>query len=483
MKKIIVMFFLLTGTLTMFAQNHTEALRYSMLGFGGTARYMGVAGAMGAMGADFSALSTNPASIGLYRSSEITFSPSLFYSIAESKYNGTFAEDDKYNFNIGNAGGVFTFNNPSAGSTSKWQKFQFAFGYNRLANYNDNVSIAGDNPWNSIMTEFSEKATGVHPFNLNQFDTRLAWDTYLFKDTVRDNNGILHYISVIPDGGVYQMKFIETRGSYNEMTLTLGGNFNDRLYIGGTLGLPTINYRENTTYREFDKGDSIPVFKSLTLDDYLNTTGNGINFKLGIIARPFDWVRIGGAIHTPTFFTMRDSYGRTLVHYRDGMNSMPQKSDDGYFDYSLHTPLRAMVNVGFLIGKYAFIGLDYEFVDYSESRLDSKRENFYDVNNTIRESFESTSNIRVGGELNLHPIKLRAGYALNGSPYKDDINDFEKRSLTFGLGFSDQNYFIDFAWVMNTFSENYYLYNPKYVNAAIIDHSSTNMIMTLGFKF
>ena len=50
-----------------FAQNEEDALRYSNLHFGGTARYIGVSGAFGALGADISVLSVNPAGMARYK--------------------------------------------------------------------------------------------------------------------------------------------------------------------------------------------------------------------------------------------------------------------------------------------------------------------------------------------------------------------------------------------------------------------------------
>ncbi len=482
MKKLVFASFLIFATLFATAQTAFDALRFSMLGFGGTARSMGAAGAFGALGADFSTLSTNPAGIGLYRSSEFTFSPALRYSTAMATYNGMEADDYKYNFNIANTGVVFALGN-DRNPNAKWKRVQMGFGVNRLANFNHNASIAGNNHDNSILHELQAKATGIHPTNLNRFDTWLAWDTYLFPDTIRNANGVLGYTSAVPDGGVLQTKIIETSGAINEMVLTLGGNYDDRLYIGGTIGFPTINFREDAIYREIDQGDSIPGFRSLTIEDYLHTTGSGINFKVGIIARPIDWIRIGASLHSPTVYSLRDDYSRTFRHTTDLPQTYSTSSPKGSYDYTLRTPLRANLNLGFLLKQYGFIGIDYEFVDYSEARFRARHDNFTDVNQTIRQTYGAASNIKIGGELNLNPFRLRGGYALYGSPYKKGFNDFERSSITMGLGFRDQNYFMDFAWIITSYNQDYYLYSPEIVNAAKIENMVNTMVMTVGFRF
>ena len=157
------------------AQNEIEALRYSQMYWGGTARFSGAGGAFGAVGADASAISTNPASMGIYKKSDLNFSPSIHYSKAIVDYNKTSAEDFKYNFNVSNLGVVLSGQIGATNSeTPQWKFMQFGFGLNRLANYNNNIVIEGFNDKNSLMTQYRNFANGFKPENLNKFDTRLA---------------------------------------------------------------------------------------------------------------------------------------------------------------------------------------------------------------------------------------------------------------------------------------------------------------------
>ena len=70
MKRIIICAAAIMFMVAAKAQNDGDALRYSLIGFGGTARYISMGGAFGAIGADFSTLSTNPAGIGAYMKNE-----------------------------------------------------------------------------------------------------------------------------------------------------------------------------------------------------------------------------------------------------------------------------------------------------------------------------------------------------------------------------------------------------------------------------
>ena len=91
------------------AQTPNDALRYSQTTFGGTARSMGVGGAFGALGGDFSVASSNPAGLGIYQKSEVVFTPSLFVSNTETAYLGETKTDGRSNFNFNNLGIVLIF--------------------------------------------------------------------------------------------------------------------------------------------------------------------------------------------------------------------------------------------------------------------------------------------------------------------------------------------------------------------------------------
>src|ERR1035437_8662519 len=89
------------------AQSAVDAIRYSAIYFGGTARYSSMGGAFGAIGADFSTLSTNPAGLGVYRKNEFTFTPSFYTGKTSSTFDGKTSDVQKYNFNLGNLGMVW----------------------------------------------------------------------------------------------------------------------------------------------------------------------------------------------------------------------------------------------------------------------------------------------------------------------------------------------------------------------------------------
>lgn len=480
MKKISIIIVILTlASIRVSAQNEVDALRYSNVFFGGTARYVGLGGAFGALGADFSTLSTNPAGLGVFRNSEFSFTPSIYTAQTSSAFMGKTSEEIKYNFNFGNIGFVSSYKLRRPHDEGKgWEYFNFGFGINRYANFNNRLLIEGYNNESSLITDYLARAQGNLIDELNPFDTELAYNTYLIDPV--DSQG--NYSSIIPvNGGVKQSKSITTTGSMNEMVISLGGNYNEQFFIGGTIGFPFIRYNEQSTYREVDI-DTISNFKEFTLNEDISTTGSGVNFKLGMIFKPVEYVRLGVAVHTPTFFTMKDSYSRVMSSKFDDGNKYESSSPNGKYDYELNTPMRMIGSIGFVIGKYGLISADYEFVDYSEARLRGKNYKFFEENDAIQNNYRAQNNIRVGAEVRLEPITLRGGYALYGSPYKSGVNDGKKTAISGGIGLREKDYYLDIAYVYTMADENYYLYNPQLVKPVSNSFTTSAIMLTLGVK-
>jgi opacity protein-like surface antigen len=147
--------------------------------------------------------------------------------------------------------------------------------------------------------------------------------------------------------------------------------------------------------------------------------------------------------------------------------------------------MRAVGSIGFIIGKYGIIGADYEMVDYTSARLRSYSYKYIDENKNIRSKYTVASNLRVGAEARIQPMSVRIGYALYGNPYKPaEKMDGTRTSYTAGIGFREDNFFVDFAYVYTQWNEDYYLYDPDVIAGPSKNSMlSSSVLMTLGFKF
>jgi len=468
------------------AQTAQDALRYSRIFYNGTSRFMSTAGAFGAVGADFSSISTNPAGLGLYRSAEITMSSSFFNSFNSADYNGYKSNDNVLNFALANFGYVYTFYTGKANRSGGVRSISVAFGMNRQNDFNNDIYIQGPNHTSSLLNSFTNVLNTPPVLNPRDvrynypFDIGLAYDCGLIYYDSTQNS----YQSDMPDGGVFQDKAINTWGSINEFEIAFGGNINDKLYFGLTVGIPSIRYFYQSSYWEEDSGDSIPYFQSLRYDYYYETHGTGVNFKAGLIFRPADWIRIGGAIHTPTWYpTMYDYYVSTMTATFDSvLNNSVQYSPAGAYDYRMMTPFRAIGSIAFFVGKYGFISGEYEYANYSQARFNAQTDSFQDVNSTISSDYKAPINVRFGTEWRISMFRIRGGFGYYGSP-DNDGNISDRYTVTGGCGVAIKWFFADLAYQWAKSDANYYMYDPRLVNAANITSRTHSVNATVGFKF
>jgi len=478
---IFVVSILLASSL-IYAQNEVDALRYSRQATVGTARSVGLAGAIGAIGADFSSLSVNPAGIALYRGSELTISPSLFWDNTSSSFLGNSYEESKYNFNVGNLGFVSTYDfNKEDG----WISTSFGIGYNRNANFNRSILMSGLNQNSSLLDNFTDFANR-YPNNLSSFYEQLAYDIYLLPfDTVTNE-----FWNDIQNAGYgqHQRRILDTRGSSGEYTFSFGANYNHRLYLGATFGIMRLRYEQDIIHSEQDLDNAIEFFDKFIFRENLRTTGTGYTFKLGGIIRPLDFLRLGFSYHLPVFYNLNDRFTTEMEGYYDPIENIQPKTEYsplGDYDYKLKTPSKFVASLAATIGKIGLVSVDYERTDFSGAKLNSREYDFFDENDAIKSLYNSTNNFRIGGEFRLGAAYLRGGYAIYQSPYisTEPNTKANKNVYAAGLGMRSRFMFVDFGYSLSNIEEVYYMYVPQMVNGSKNKSLGNNMIVTIGYKF
>ena len=485
LKKIIILFAisLMTSSLLM-AQYAEDALRYSGYSLTGSSRFMGLSGAMGSIGGDITTINYNPAGLGIYKTSEYVFAPRYMHNKTEASYNGSFSSDTRDNLNFGMIGLVSSiplYNrvNPDAAA---WKYIQFGFSINRIDNYRSDIFIDGNSFGGSRVFEWRDQARGNYPDYLNPFSTDLAWETYLL-DTI--NGYSTDYIAAVPVGGVRQTYSSRSEGYKNEMAFAFSGNYNDRLFIGASLNFSFLDYYRIVTHTE--SALEMPQngeFSSFTYRDELSTNGTGFNAKIGMIYMITPAIRINAAFHTPTwYYNMTDIYYTRIDSKMADGNSYYKSSPSGRYDYKLYTPLRAMGGLSFFISNMGFISIDYEYMDYSKSKLKAYDNSFAEENKNINNDFQATHSLRVGGEWRVQSFMLRGGYGFTTSPVDADINDMFHSQYSFGIGYRSGPMYIDFAFMHKQKSQNYYMYDAAYVNPAYIENRTNYFSASIGFKF
>ncbi|MDQ3192360.1 MAG: outer membrane protein transport protein [Bacteroidota bacterium] len=490
MKKINFLIFILVSPFCILqAQTVDDALRYSQLNVYGTSRFSAMSGAFGALGGDFGASSTNPAGLAIFRSSEFTVTPSVFGKNTSTTFLNQVRDDNNINLNFSNIGfvGANVFEQPTNG----WMSTAFSVGYNRTNNFDSNVLIAGENQNSSLLDVFVSQANargGLTPERLDPFGALLAYQANLIFDADTAPNNF-RYESDIPNAGpagINQRKSIVTSGGMGELLFSYAGNYDDRLYLGGTIGYSSIRYNYFSRHHEEALPDTNHILDSFTYTDEFKTSGGGVNLKIGVLYRVFDWLRLGGAVHTPTFYNLTDTYGNSMTsNFKSGFTFYDTTvSATGSFNYRLTTPMRAIGSVAFVIARQGLISADYEFVDYSASRFSATNTDFSNVNTATRESLTSAGNIRLGAEWRFDPFAIRAGYSNQGNPYRGGFNNGSINSYSVGFGIREEAFFLDFAYILaQVRDQRLFIYDPAFVSPANVNTNTNTIMATFGMRF
>ncbi|MEJ6748804.1 MAG: hypothetical protein QNK60_02620 [Flavobacteriales bacterium] len=467
------------------AQNEIDALRYSTQNIFGTAKFNSMGGSFGSLGGDFSTLSYNPAGIAFYNNSEISFTPSLNMNETNTSLNGNNFTNNNFGANISN----FGFIAKGINDNQQWKRVNIGFGWNQLANYNSIFHSQTLNSTSSLAETFLYQAEGTLINELNSFGASPAfWSDLIdlqnnFVDTATGwyafDNG--NYVSnVNPYSEKTQIHHSITEGNMGEYVFSLGSSFEENIYFGATIGIPTIQYSEKNTYSESNFSDTNQNLNSFTYKDQLNAYGSGVNLKLGVIMRVGENTKIGGAVHSPSYISMEEEYSTGISTDWGNNESIEEISPLGYFTYEITTPWKVIVSASTVLNKQFLISAEIEKTDYSFSRFHSDYYQFTEENNLINDTYTTATNIRLGGEANFHPLKLRAGYALYGSPYKDR-EEFETENYSAGIGVDFGSTFLDMSYTISKNNSEYNIYSSE--NATDVSNEKHYLMFTLGFRY
>ena len=515
MKRIGLIIGSLLISLAAVAQNEVDALKYSWNNnLMGTARSAAMGGAFSALGADVGALSLNPAGVAVYRSSEFVFTPTIYQNSTESNYLKSVNTDEKFNFNLNNLAYVGTI---GSGLSGGWESLSMAFGYNRKNNYHQTIVIdgnmetgnltTGDN-LSSYLDNFTYYANDYDPYGNQYHEIYNPNGEYIldphYEEIASNVDLILYEVdSTLPYGGFWwnefnddgynqnQRRVIKTTGYSGEYYFAMGGNYGNSLYIGASIGYHHFREEFVSIHSETDYLNLIDYVYDFRFEESYKTFGNGIDFKMGVIYKPIDLVRISGAIHTPTFYKVQVEYSNFVGTTDDWGGTMNSYSfEPGMYDYRLRTPMKAIGGIAFQFDKYALLSFDYEYADYSKLHMTNDTEDqFTETNSIMKEKYDATHNFRGGLELRNGPLSIRGGAAYYDSPFSSDEVNSDAFSIfyTGGIGLRSEEFFIDFAYVHGMHKEKYFMYYlpDEFGDLEQAELTSTfnKFMVTVGFRF
>jgi hypothetical protein len=506
---------LLSITTAAIAQTPEDAIKYSWLTQGGTARTMAIGGAIGSLGGDVTAAFVNPAGIGFYKTGEFSFTPSFGLKNTNSNFRGNNFDSKKNNFSILSIGYVAAGKNYKTETSTS----AFSFGFMQTANFNQNVYYKGLNNYSSYSEQFAEEFVNSKLSINDALNTQSAVPytvapalyTYLI-DTVRIG-GVLKVKAapetILEKGQALQQEFTKnTKGGMYELGLSYAVNDGKKWLGGLALGIPIVHLVSSTTVSESDTSiGTTNNFKSFTYTDDYTTSGVGINLKAGLIYRPKDYIRIGLALHSPTFMGLTDERITTLTtQLRNPTNTFNVTSDEftngkkGEARYIQNAPWKAILSASYVFREIedvtkqrGFISADIEYVKHSSSKFKSNAEEptaddkayYKQLNGVVKDLYKGNINAKIGAEVKFNTIMARLGFGYYGNPYKDAPIKANKLVYSGGLGYRNKGYFVDltYAYLNNKdFDVPYRLQNAETIYSSL-KNTKHNIVATVGVKF
>lgn len=513
MKKILFLLASVAVYISSDAQEPADALKFSWYTPGATARTKAIGGAMGSLGGDITATFVNPAGLAFYKTGDLVLSPLYQFQKTRSDYLGTKANDKTNRFTWGTTG----FVSGSGGGSGNVRNISFSLAMNRTADFNNNLLYRGRNNQSSFSEKYVEQLnnSGVRNYDsaVNNFTNgaSLLFNTYWIDTIATPTKQIDRFVTNAPvSTGLLQQFTSKTSGGIYDLALGLAANLKDKLMIGGSIGIPVLQYKRQTEFLEADAtGNPNNRFNYGIFSENLKTSGIGINLKLGMIYKPAEFWRLGLAVHSPTFYTLTDTYDENVTLNDDVPDNQSwndnSKNYNGnnpnQFKYNLTTPYRVIGSISYVIREVenvsrqrGFLTADVEYVNYKASSFkpndpvntaEADKNYLKQLNGAIDNAYKSAFNFRVGGELKFTTIMLRLGASYYGNPYKN-INGEKgsKLNLSGGLGYRNKGFFVDLTYVYSLNKDvnfAYRLANAPYFGANI-KNTAGNVLLTFGFK-
>ena len=476
----------------------------------GTARYVGMGGAMEALGADLSTIGTNPAGLGLFRKGKADLSFGLVNQTGMNKFNSL----SKTNMSFDQIGVVFNLSKTPNASIN------IGFNYHKSRNF-DQLLNAANTLNNASQNKLTYQKYRNQVFKERKDLTYSQLDA-LYMDNLLYDNRTKKYYNFPATGYLYNQ---ENKGYIGEYDMNLSANLNDRVYLGLTMGIHDVHYKGYAEYTEnfVPNANNIP---GLTLNDSREITGTGFDVKVGAIVRPMaeSPFRLGAYIHTPVWYDLTTSNYTVLT---DG-TARPNVGET--YDFRVNTPWKFGLSAGTTLADRIALGATYEYAAYNAMQTRIKDGGTYDwyygtyyesshndraMNNHTEDALKGQHTLKLGAEARITDhFSLRAGYNYLSALYKDAavkdgslnspgtyyasstsyVNWKDTNRFTFGLGWNVWRFNIDLAYQYSQQNGTFYPFmnyhegsapsvEDNIANPTQVNNKRHQLLLTMGYKF
>ena len=547
MKKILsIMTAAMLGT-AVSAQETYDNAQLATKDLNGTARYVGMGGAMEALGADLSTIGTNPAGIGMFRRGMVAGSFG-FNTLSDAK---SFGNANKTNMSFDQAGFVYSMR------SGRHSMLNFGFNYTKSKNFDQILTAAGRlNNASQNKLSAMKNANGVYTLQDKNNGLVSNSGAYSQADYLYSNVLFNHYDANNPndpnnamlsegDKGVIVNQTTglpvyynatgydfgrSTTGYIGQYDFNVSGNSNDRFYWGFTVGIYDVHYNGSSLYSE-SLVDGNTAIGDVAMNDERKITGTGFDVKAGLIFRPAEEspFRIGLYVHTPTWYDLTTrNYTVLNNNTNEAYGSTERGKSSESYDFKFYTPWRFGVSLGHTVGNYLALGATYEYADYTTNdiRVNDGGEvdywgNYYETSSSdeamkqnIKNSLKGVHTVKVGMEFKPEKnFAVRLGYNYQSAMYnKDGYKDGSLESygtyyasttdytnwkdthrFTAGVGYNYGKFSFDLAYQYSQTNGDFYPFmsyvddsEPKFDNvcdAVKVSNKRNQLLFTVGYKF
>jgi len=514
------------------AQTAFDAYTFSQENYVGTARSVALGNAMTALGGDLGSIVFNPAGSAIAGYSQFSLTPSVTVSTTRSQGTPLSGSTTPYGFEDPNMTRYARMGMPSFGATARVEtgrktglkSWTVGLVGHMTNNYQIETYASGSN-YNTTYAGFlSTLADGT---SSNVLNSATGYDYADWRSVVGYQSNMIatyggvdnRYIGVTEkqttDGigladGINQYYGWLRYGNKYDILFNVGLNYNDRFFLGFNLGLSSLSMNSYEYWKEesitpsnfllqFSTGETTTAdtyFDALKMNYSYECSGSGAYLKTGFIWLPFQGLRLGAAIQTPTVYRIHEYYGyEGETTFTDASFNARANSGEGNYEYKVRSPFRLNAGLAYTIGKFGLISFDYEMCDYGSMKFSEVYfdDDFSSLNSDIPSAYGISHMLRAGFELRPLPqYAIRVGYNLTTDPGLDNIGNYvdaNSQAVSFGLGYSSSgSFFADLACRLNYLPDDYFLVYPDYSDTILSPELCNRQtrfetLLTLGWRF
>lgn len=491
----------------------------------GTARSASMGGAFTSLGADPSSMNINPAGIGMYRSSEVSFTPSLFMSrvnsnAIEENMNPLMTKKNKTSFTVNNVSAIFNIYNSE---TRTMRGFTLGVSYynDRYSKFSSQAESGRSNI--SIGDYFAAQLAGVNPISIDNEGASDPLSVYrgtsvglwgaimgynnMLLEEVAETSGkfdyMIHPLTLAGSDFVLPSQRVNQKTTIDNFSFSAGTNLGDIVYLGMTMGARMYEYSRESVYQEDGVKGNVGDFNQLRYLQSNTVSGNSFDFKLGATVEPVSGLKLGVAYHFPTISYMKDEYygdmNNSYFNDKGGIDNYSQSTPYDPIEYDVKSAPSLLAGISYRL-PFAILSFDYERTWYNKMDVRNMGQGTSDLNREIMDTYKPTDSFMAGVEV--QPIKgffVRGGYGFYGSALKHEDKKYgTTTNISFGLGYRSNFFYADLAYINSSYknlpykyfgglfpdpadsSKDVFVASPSTIETKFSD---STVSLTLGFRF